>query len=346
MAGYANQRRDRGGNGRVCKAIKEHFDILEYIQACGYHLEEKKQGEYQCVEHGSLWVTPSENVFVWHSKGKGGSIIDFVMLHEGLSFDETVSKLRLEMTGKTATYSPLKYEKFKKIEKRPFELPQPLKAKYRRVFAYLTKTRCIDHKVVQDMVARKFVYESAKHHNCVFVGYDYDHTAKFGCVRSTGTKKFGIDVAGCKKIGWMVNPNRPAMFITEAPIDAMSIMTLLKAGGKDYNQYTHYAQSGNPPNGMLQYHIENNPNVKTVYLCFDRDDAGEAFVKKAKMELKQAGFQGEIIRKLPMTNDFNEDLQTHTAQIRAARSPVLTQSKQRLVPSQKTFQEDNLCISR
>ncbi|MEG0017239.1 MAG: toprim domain-containing protein [Hydrogenoanaerobacterium sp.] len=323
-----NSIRDRGGNREVTQAIKAHFDILEYIGAYGYHFKEKSPGEFQCLEHDSMWVTPAKNLFIWNSQAKGGSVIDFVMLEDKLSLVEAISKLRSEMSGQAPTYTPKKYESFKDTEKKPFILPAPHQGKYSRVFAYLTKTRCISPAVVSDMVKRHFLYEDAKYHNCVFVGNDYDKKAKFACVRSTGEKKFGQDLEGSdKKIGWLVNENKPAVFLCEAPIDAMSIMTMLELAKKDYNKYSFLATSGNPKNEMLRYHLENNQKLKTIYFCYDNDTAGNNMAKKLADKCKEAGFNGQLIRKLPIKNDFNDDLKEHLAQQNGTKNSTLKNNK-------------------
>lgn len=300
--------RDRGGNGKICEAIKEHFDLLEYAQARGLSFKEK-HGEYQCIEHDSMWIDPVKNIFVRNSRHVGGSVIDFVMHFDELPKADAISKLRQEMSDMGASYSPVKYAVFKEKQMhKEFILPPKVDGKYSRVFSYLIKTRHIDSKIVADLVKNHLIYEEAKYHNCVFVGMGYDGEAKSATLRSTGEKRFMGEVEGSQKNGWMVNPDKKALFICEAPIDAMSVMTMMKLGGKDYQQYSYYAEGGNPQHGMLVHHMANNPNVETVYLCHDNDEAGYRQAERAVSELQEAGFTGAVIRKLPKAKDFNADL--------------------------------------
>lgn len=53
------------------------------------------------------------------------------------------------------------------------ELPPRCESKYSRVFAYLSKTRCIAVEVINDFIKQHTVYQDT-HGNCVFVGYDDD----------------------------------------------------------------------------------------------------------------------------------------------------------------------------
>ena len=58
----------------------------------------------------------------------------------------------------------------------------------RRVFAYLTRTRCLDGSVVNAFSKKRMLYEDAKYHNAVFVGYDKDGVARHAHKRGTCTK--------------------------------------------------------------------------------------------------------------------------------------------------------------
>lgn len=300
--------RNRGGNGQIIQAIKHHFDILEYAQSMGLHFKEKS-GRYQCLEHDSMWIDPVRQTFNRFSRGVSGDVIDLKMHFETISMAEAISVLRQEMGGDISRFSPMRYEVFKeRQERKAFVLPERHPGKYSRVFSYLINKRCIDPKIIADIVKEGLLYESADYHNCVFVCKDADGAVKAASVRSTGEKKYVGEMEGGNKIGWTAYPNKAALFVTEAPIDAMSVMTMLKNGGKNYRNYSYYAQSGNPPVGVLKNHILHNPNIQTVYLCHDNDEAGEKMAAKAKMELEEGGFKGEIVRKKPLSKDFNQDI--------------------------------------
>ena len=309
------EQRNRGGNGAVCEAIKSHFDILQYIQASypNYHFKEHTAGSFQCVEHNSLCVTPEKGLFIWYSQGAQGSVIDFVMFRDGIPFLEAVSKLRLEMGGTPQQFSPERYQAFAKKE-HIMRLPPAVTGKYSRVFAYLTKTRGIDGAVVASVVRRKMLYEDAKYHNCVFVGFGDTEKPTYASIRSTGQKKTVMDLPGSKKTGWFVNHNSPSLFVAEAPIDVLSIMTLLKLGRKDYEAYSYLAQGGSGAVSVLPLCLRQNPGINRIYLCYDNDDAGRVATKEARRLLKESNFKGMVIDKVPLQNDFNDDLKAHRAQ--------------------------------
>ena len=54
-----------------------------------------------------------------------------------------------------------------------------------RAFAYLVKTRCLDPKVVSVFARRHMIYEDAKYHNAVFVGFDVDGIPRHAHKRGT-----------------------------------------------------------------------------------------------------------------------------------------------------------------
>lgn len=302
--------RDRGGNGKVCQAIKEHFDVKEYCER-HYGLSFVQKGsQFQCKEHDSMWIDPVRNVFIRNSANVGGSIIDLVMHFEKLDKAAAISKLRLEMGDNPPEFTPSKYAAMKEAsEKKTLKMPAKLDKKYSRVFAYLTKKRGIDPDIISNVIKQGVLYEDKSHHNAVFVYKDHTGKPVGGTMRSTGEQKWQLEIEGSEKVGWSCFNNNEKLFLCEAPIDAMSIMTTLKLNNKDYRQFSYLAQGGNPPHGTLKDYMIHNPNTKVVFLCHDNDDAGFKLADKATKELLEAGFTGEIRRKVPNNNDFNQDLQ-------------------------------------
>ena len=117
------------------------------------------------------------------------------------------------------------------------------------------------------------------------------------------------DITGSdKKIGWFVNNNSNSLLACEAPIDAMSLMTLLEYHNVSPKRYSYLAQSG-VCTKSLEYHLSKNPKIDTVYLCYDNDEAGHKARGQTRELLKSLGFDGRIIDKPPHSKDWNEDLQ-------------------------------------
>ena len=71
--------------------------------------------------------------------------------------------------------------------KKPFVLPKP-NGNMRRVFAYLMFQRGLDRDVLYSFVHNRMIYESKKHHNAVFVGYDTNGIPRHAHKRGTGSE--------------------------------------------------------------------------------------------------------------------------------------------------------------
>ena len=57
---------------------------------------------------------------------------------------------------------------------------------------------------------------------------------------------------------------------------------------------------------VLWQMIKDNPNIKTVYLCRDNDEAGQLANKRTSDALFLKGIQHVIL--VPLHKDWNEDL--------------------------------------
>ena len=52
--------------------------------------------------------------------------------------------------------------------------------------------------------------------------------------------------------------------------------------------------------------MKTNPNIDTVYLCLDNDEAGQAANKRISDKLLMQGIHHEIL--VPVHKDWNEDI--------------------------------------
>lgn len=297
----------------VTDAIKSEIQIMDYAQKCGYTLT-KVGRQYSLREHDSVRIDPERNVFFRHSTGQGGSVIDFAMWIHNVDQAKAISMLRGELTpGSLGKEYPTVHPDPKpKVPTGPLKLPPKVQGKYRRVYAYLVKARGIDREIVTDLVNRRQLYEDERH-NCVFVGFDKDSVPAFACARGTSTfreKPFRRDFENSRKeVGWYVDNQAARLFVCEAPIDAMSLMTLLKQNKMDYRQFDYLAVSGMCYQA-LPYHLERpgRHQLKTIYLATDNDEKGHEMRKGYREQLLQLGFSGKIIDKVPLDKDWNKDL--------------------------------------
>lgn len=211
--------------------------------------------------------------------------------------------------------------------KKPFELP-PKADNFKRLFAYLCGTRCLDKEIVQNLVKQGKIYESSRDytkdgeskslHNAVFIGFDKDGQARSGFQRGliTNTENpFKRDVIGSEKeyafcVDGENNVDTVAVF--EASIDAVSHASIEKISVRDYKAIDRIALGGiafKP----LQHYLDEHPHIKKVIICVDADEAGDKAAESLKTELINAGYTPDngyhCERQIPTGHkDFNEYL--------------------------------------
>lgn len=301
----------------LIQIIKRDIPLLQYAEKRGLTFAQKgNHSEVFCKEMDSMSINIETNLFHRRSSGIGGSIIDFVMMVDEVDLGTAVSMLRKELPGyyqKEAGQLPTFHSTPKPTQQKEFTLPEK-NSDYKRLFAYLVKTRKIAPKVVQDMVNRKMLFEDS-HHNCAFVGQDQENSTRYCALRGTftpdGAKPFKLEVAGSdKSVGWYVNHHASRLFVVEAPIEAMSIMTILSHHDKEYQGYNYLAiGTSGSAKSLARWMQHADPPIDTVYLSLNNDEAGIKGIGKLRQILREElHFTGRIVDKLPANNDFNDDL--------------------------------------
>lgn len=333
---------------------------LEYARAAGYQLE-KKGNWWSMKEHDSFVFAPN-GMWFWNSRDMKGGAIEFLTQIEHKPMVEAVLTLagerapvRSAQSEAGASYKKQNTEE----EKKSFELP-PKADNYKRLFAYLCGSRCLDKEIVQELVKAGSVYESARSftrdgetkilHNAVFVGFDKDGNARSGFQRGLSTvveRPFKRDVVGSEKdyafcIAGSGAVDTVAVF--EASIDAVSHATIQKLSGQDWRSCDRIALGGiafKP----LEHYLSEHPNIKNIVICVDADEAGRKAAQSLKEALVSAGYTAEngyhCIRQLPTGHkDFNEYLQTYSSALKD-NSQTNTEEKEQGNEADGFFPETN-----
>ena len=151
------------------------------------------------------------------------------------------------------------------------------------------------------------IYEEATHHNAVFVGRDEDGVPRYAHQRGTAGS-FRLDVKGSDKaFNFCYRGEGERLFVFEAPIDLLSFLCLFK---KEWQKQSYLALGGVGEKALLRF-LSDRPNIKTVYLCLDSDQAGSG----ACSRLAEFVPEGLTVHRLvPLYKDWNEVLQ-HRAEI-------------------------------
>lgn len=207
-------------------------------------------------------------------------------------------------------------------------MPVAVQGKYKRVFAYLTKTRCIAPEIVNELMHKKYLYEDVMH-NCVFVGYGTNKLPAYATVRGTLTEvQYRKDSPGSdKSISFSVmGKDNTTVDVFESPIDLLSHATMcnIETGNpQEWLNATRLSLAG-VSDRALETFLQNHPTVRHINLRLDNDLAGRKACEVISEKYKNQGYRVDVI--LPRTKDYNEDLcnygKLHNAPDLPLRLPV------------------------
>ena len=280
-------------------------DLLTYLRCFEpQELVHISGSTYATRTHDSLKI--SNGKWFWWSRGIGGrNALDYLTAVEGLWLPEAVQRILGESPcipppPKPAVLYP----------KTEFTLP-PKHADNRRVFSYL-RGRGIDPEIINHCIKHGLLYESAQHHNCVFVGFAGDRPA-YAMQRGTlQDKRFVGEVVGSDKRYSFAVPmtpgDSPTLCVFESAIDALSYLTLLKQRGRDWRKANTLSLGGIgkedrqlPP--ALSRYLKAAPHITRIVLCLDNDAPG----RKAAAVLKELLRGYEVIDRPPVRGkDYND----------------------------------------
>ena len=280
-------------------------DLLTYLRCFEpQELVHISGSTYATRTHDSLKI--SNGKWFWWSRGIGGrNALDYLTAVEGLWLPEAVQRILGESPcipppPKPAVLYP----------KTEFTLP-PRHADNRRVFSYL-RGRGIDPEIINHCIKHGLLYESAQHHNCVFVGFAGDRPA-YAMQRGTlQDKRFVGEVVGSDKRYSFAVPmtpgDSPTLCVFESAIDALSYLTLLKQQGRDWRKANILSLGGVgkedrqlPP--ALSRYLKAAPHITRIVLCLDNDEPG----RKAAAVLKKLLRGYEVIDRPPVRGkDYND----------------------------------------
>lgn len=278
---------------RLCKSL----DIADVAKYMGYSTFKKGNStSYTFVkEREGLVLFNKTHTFKDFYSNASGTVIDFVMNEKNMSFRDAVGFL-LQYAGISNDQRVYRteqvidgYKKENSEKETPFVLPEK-NDNYRRVYAYLTKSRMIDYDTVTSFVKSGLLYEEKEHHNAVFVAKDKDGVARHAFLRGTLTdpsRRFRGDVSGSdKNYGFAREGSKDneLLVVFEAPIDLMSFVSLTK--DKD----THLLALGMLDSAPIYKYIEEHPGVTDVGFVLDADEPGVKAMAKFYNEIQENGF--------------------------------------------------------
>lgn len=238
---------------------------------------------------------------------KGGDAVDFFRYFYGESEEQATAMLlncSLSDLEKLPTRSPPRGAPTIDKQEKTLEIP-PAHNNMRRVFAYLCQTRGIAPEVVSVFARKGLVYESAEHHNAVFVGRD--ELGKIRHLHARGTltgSRFRQTLPGSEgtySFHWQGSSGK--LYAFEAPIDLLSYISLHPEGWRDHTYVALCGVSAAPVHHLLETH----PQLEEVTLCLDNDEAGQAAARRIAGELLNE-WNVTVSAEFPTLKDWNDEL--------------------------------------
>ena len=241
---------------------------------------------------------------------QGGDAVDFFRYFYGESEEQAAAMLLncpVADLEKLPARSPPQTAPIKKQQEKILEIP-PAHKDMRRVFAYLCQTRGIDPEVVSAFAHARLLYESADHHNAVFVGRDEQGKVRHLHTRGTLTgSHFRQTLPGSEKeycFHWPGTSGK--LYAFEAPIDLLSYISLHPEGWQDHSYVALCGVSAAP----IHHLLETQPQLEEVTLCLDNDEAGHKAARRIAAELLNE-WNVTVSAEFPSQKDWNDELLTN-----------------------------------
>lgn len=280
------------------KLAARETDLVAFLQRRGEEL--KRSGSEYEWRDGAQKVTICGNVWFHQYERVGGDAIDFVRRFYGMDYPQAVELL---LDGCSGFENPTQHTAIQQKQTKEFILPRKNNTMH-RVYAYLLQQRGIDREVLNAFVREKMIYESAGHHNVVFVGYDQDGIAHHAHKRGTNSQSsYKGNQDGSRpefSFHWCGQSNR--LYFFEAPIDLLSYISMHKENWKDHS----YAAACGVSDHALWQMMKDHPDINHVCLCFDNDEAGQTASQRIAAKLNARGITNEVL--IPTHKDWNEDI--------------------------------------
>ena len=190
-------------------------------------------------------------------------------LNKGQTFFATIEELT--KSGTSSGFSEKKRNRKTESEQAPLNFTLPESASdHRRLFAYLTTTRCISPEIVSEFLQDKLIYQDVNG-NVVFVCYDREGFPRAAHKRGTNTEKQfrGFVTGGDFNYGFSyVCESSKNLYVFEAAIDLMSYISLHRHEPWFKN---NYLSLGGLSDETLKRFLKEYPQIENIAFCLDND---------------------------------------------------------------------------
>ena len=302
-------------------------DMIEFLRYYEGFTFTRAGSGWRCDQHNSLVVNKDRKMWYWNSTHENGiTAIDYLQTIHGKTYLEAMDIL----VGKDRAEIPVapKLTQQEKDADKELHLPDKCKEGYKRVCAYLIKSRGLDQDIVDYCIKEKIIYQDSKN-NAIFVGYDENKNPKFACARGTlSDRQFRGDCKGSdKKYCFEVKGKTPErLYVFEAPIDLLSYISISKKNDPNQSWKNHnFISLSGTSDVALENYLERNKNVTSIIFCLDNDEAGNKASEDYIKKYSEKGYKA--LRKAPKGKDFNDDLVKSLPQKQKEGEAVLIQAQ-------------------
>lgn len=268
------------------------IDLLTYLRNYDPFELVHLQGNVYCTRtHDSLKI--SNGKWMWWSRGIGGvSALDYLIKVRGHPFIEAVQMI----LGKEAERPPILLPEKAEMKARRLLLPERNSIDD-QVISYLMG-RGIDEEIIEECIKRDLIYESLPYHNCIFLGFDEEGTARYAAFRATKEARIMGEAAGSsKKYCFKIEGEGDTVHIFESAIDLLSYATLrkIRTGKWDDENLLSLAGVYQPKADIraskvpiaLRTFLESHTATGEIMLHLDNDFAGRNAGKALKLLLNE-----------------------------------------------------------
>lgn len=277
-------------------ARAREMDLLTYLRLHDPgQLVHISGGEYCTRDHDSLKI--SNGKWNWWSRGFGGaSALDYLVKVKQIPFIEAMAMV-LDTEGRSPSFfdGQRQGRPTDQVEKRLL-LPEK-SATNDRVISYLTG-RGIGREIIETCIREGLIYESLPHHNCIFVGYDQNHIARYASFRATIPEKVMGDASGSdKRFSFRIERAGSTLHVFESAIDLLSFATIMQERTGEWRAEPMVSLGGvyasqNTTQLMklpaaLTNALGNHCDVETIALHLDADFAGRNAAASITDQLRQ-----------------------------------------------------------
>lgn len=263
------------------------IDVLSYLKIFEPdNLVHFNRDTYCTKEHDSLKI--SNGMWYWFSRGFGGiNALDYLIKVKEIPFIDAV-----ELLSSKVGIIPDSNKKIVKTEKKLL-LPK-MNSNNNKAISYL-KQRGIKEEIIAECISKRLLYEDI-YHNVVFLGYDYSNNIKYAFIRGTNATRFMKEAYGSNKaFSFKLDSyeESDSLHLFESAIDLLSYASIYK----DYYKENLLSLAGiyTPQNNVedsklplvLNYYLNQHPNIKNIYLHLDNDSAGREATKALELLLSK-----------------------------------------------------------